>query len=177
MRRILGLAAGAALLAALAGAAPAGAATLTPDSGWASFTFGTKGSSWNKVFKFTLASQGILKITDSHDSGQVFLVKDGKTKLGSTSDPVPGSFTSDFDIAFANSEWSSATFLLGPGSYKIKGKVTKDAGLAGDKGGIRVDTITIGGSSPVAVPLPASGVLLLFGLAALAGLALRRPAV
>jgi hypothetical protein len=74
-------------------------------------------------FEFTLTTQGILIVTDAYYAGDQFEVFNYGTSLGTTSPVLPDSTINepDPDRASADPRWSSAFFILDPGSYSITG--------------------------------------------------------
>jgi hypothetical protein len=158
----------------LAVAAPASAATLSVDSQWTLFDFGSTGSAWFDLasgapltFSFTLTDAALLKVVDGGLTGDRFEVFNGATALGLTSlpgDAGQASAFDDFDAAFADPRWSRASFLLAPGAYEIRGIATASP-LDGGIGGVQLTV----------VPLPGALALALGGLA-FGGLFVRRNA-
>lgn len=104
-------------------ATAAQATTISVGSGWQYFSFGGEGSSWSDTFEFTLTESARLNVTDAYLSGDQFAVYLNGNLLGNTS--APGStgdqIGGDYDAAFADSRWSSASFILGAGTYQVSG--------------------------------------------------------
>jgi hypothetical protein len=155
-------------------AGPASAMTLAVDSQWRPFDFGGTSSAWFDLFtgdpltfSFSLVGPAVLNVVDGGLTGDRFEVFDGMTSLGFTS--VPGdagaeSMFDDFAAAFADGRWSRASFVLGPGSYEIRG-IAAASPLDGGIGGVQLTV----------VPLPGALAMMLGGLA-LGGLVVRRNA-
>jgi hypothetical protein len=158
----------AAALAALTAVPVSAATAVTPNSGWVTFSFNDVGSSFaGEAFTFTLGSGGTLSVTDAFNDGDRFEIFDFGSSLGLTSVPTNGTFdiSNDYDAALLDPRFSSAVFVLGAGSYSITG-VTIDSPFGGGGAALRVDISD--------VPIPAAGLLLLTGLAGLAGLRRRK---
>jgi len=143
----------------------ANAASLSVDGGWSTFTFGGVGSSWSETFSFTLTNSAKLSVTDAYNSGDQFSFTDGVTTWN-TSTPTNGFYNSDFDAAFADTNFSSLAVLLGAGSYQISGSTLLSPFGAG---GAAIQL-----SSVSEVPIPAAA--LMFAPALLGFLGLRRKA-
>lgn len=156
-------------------AMPAFATTtaLTTDGTWFAFdvdelTSVSTGLEWIDLtgspltFTFSLTNQGILKIVDAGFAGDTFSI-DGIGSLLTATSAVPQSPAEpgtglDFDAAFANhTRFSFAEVLLDAGSYSISGALLQSAV---DGSNVPFNA-TVGGISVTAVPLPASGLLLL----------------
>ena len=168
---------------------PVGAAQLAADSTWTPFdvdalTSQSGGLEWIDLdgaalaFTFTLTRGGILRVVDAGFRGDVFqlTLDDGVTiqALAPTSTVANPDISLetpelDFDAAFANPLFSSATFHLAPGSYSLTGTLTQSANYAGEP-----LNATIGAVALTAVPVPAAGLLLLGGSGLLAAFARRR---
>jgi hypothetical protein len=115
------------------------------------------------TFSFTLATASYLTVVDGGFAGDRFEVFDNGNSLGETSAatntyPAP-SVVTNFDAALADSRWSQGAFLLAAGTHNITGLLSVSAlddlgnALDATNGAVRV----------APVPLPASGLLLLFG--------------
>ena len=154
---------------------PAKAATVTISvgDGWHDFGFGGVGSNWSNSFAFTLLSTATLRVTDAFLSGDRFNILQilptsvslGQTSApGSSGDQVGG----NYDAAFADSRWSSGSFVFGPGSYEVTGTVTASP-FGGGGGAVQL----VAGGVASAVPEPATWAMMLIGFAGL-GLASRR---
>jgi hypothetical protein len=165
----------AAFAIALAGVLPATQAdALVLDGGWDTFNWsGGVSASWVQTFSFTLTGSAILKVTDAFISGDMFDIFNFGVLLGSTSAVPAGlglSIVDDYDAAFADGDWSSASFTLGPGSYEITGTVAQIAtGFSSGGGALRLDTTV-----PSPVPIPAAGWMLVTALGGIAALRRRR---
>ncbi|MEP1353307.1 MAG: hypothetical protein ABJX32_06415 [Tateyamaria sp.] len=133
-------------------------------------------------FEFTLRQHAILQVTDAYLIGDQFEVFNNGVSLGLTSAPktppdinVVIDYTdddavealqrelddvqqidSDWDAAFADDSWSSASFFLTPGTYSITGTVVNQPLLYG-RGAVQL---------VAPVPVPAS---VMFMLTALGG--------
>lgn len=155
-------------LSSLGFAGSAAADTLAVGDGWKEFSFGGVGSAWSKTFDFTLVGATLLKVTDAFQSGDRFDVTNFGASLGLTS--LPGSvgdqINANYDAAFADSRWSSVSFLLAPGSYSISG-TTVLSPFGGGGAAVRL--------AVAAVPEPSTYAMLLAGLGML-GLIVRRRA-
>ena len=116
-------------------AVPASAVTLIEDAGWVQFQFDDVGSSWDTEFDFTVTTLAELQVTDAFNSGDQFEVFINTVSQGLTSTPVEG-FTigNDFTAAFSDPNFSSASYLLGPGSYTVTGLTTLSPFGAGGAG-------------------------------------------
>ena len=143
------------------------AATLTVDGGWSTFNYGATGTPWSETFDFTLTSDAWLLVTDAYLPGDIFkLSVAGLQFLTSSVDELGVSIFGDYDAAWASEDFSSLAILLGSGSYTVTGTAFYSPYGYGTGG------ISLASSLP-AVPLPASGLLLLAGLGG-AGALLRR---
>lgn len=160
-----------AVAAALVATGPVRAATLNVDSGWSDFAFGAVGTTATKTFDFTIVKKAFLTVADGFFSGDRFEVFANAISLGQTSAPVNGGnfVKNNFDAAAASSSFSSGRFLLGPGTYTVSFDVTEVTSSPKGRnniGAVRLDT--------AAVPVPASGIMLLAGLGAAALFGRRR---
>ena len=72
----------------------------------------------------------------------------------------------DYDAAFADPQWSSASYILGPGSYTVEGLT---AVSPFGTGGAAVQLLSTGGG---AVPEPGTWLMMLLGFAGI-GMAVR----
>lgn len=143
------------------------AATLTVDGGWSTFTFGGAGSAWSETYDFSLTGPAWLLVTDAYLPGDMFkLSVAGLQFVTSSVDSLGLSIGGDYTAAWISEDFSSFAVLLGAGSYTVTGSTTASPWGAG-AGGISLS------STLPAVPLPASGLLLLAGLGG-AGAMLRR---
>lgn len=156
--------------ATLASSGAASAVTLNIDSGWDRFAFGAVGTLAKRVFTFTLSGYANLSLTDGYVSGDQFQVLLNNVSFGLTSLPVSGasSVGANYDTAFANSNFSSWTHRLGPGTYTLTMLVAQRSGTdtRDHLGAVRLDTAP--------VPLPAAGLMLLSALGAAAAVRRRR---
>jgi len=160
----------AAALTALTAVPVSAATAVTPGSGWVEFTSDDPGSSFSgEAFTFTLGSGGTLSVTDAFNAGDRFEIFDLGSSIGLTSVPGGGAVDvgSDYDAALIDPRLSSAVFLLGAGRHSITG-ITIDSPFGDGGAALRVDISD--------VPIPAAGLLLLTGLAGLAGLRRRKTA-
>ena len=153
-------------------AASSNAATLSLDGGWSEFSFGGVGSSWSDTFDFTILDTAYLWVTDAFLSGDQFEVFSvlGPTSLGLTLAPgsVGDQIGADYDAAFADPRWSSGEFVFGAGTHTVSGLVTLSP-FGGGGGAIQLSS-----TSATVVPLPATGLLLISGLGAVAALRRKR---
>jgi len=138
-------------VAAATGSAWAGA--------WVPFQFGDVGS-MTDIAVVIAADEPQVDVTDAFLSGDQFHVEFLTTSVaGDTSLPtsVGDTISDDYDGAFADSRWSSGSFLVGPGSFTMRITVIQSPFGAG------------GAAYRTAVPAPGAVSLL-----ALGGLALVR---
>lgn len=142
-----------------AGSAHARTINLVADGGWERFAFGAIGTTVSRDYSFTLAQNAVLTVVDSFFAGDILEVFSNGASLGQTSAPLAGTTNHgmNFDAALADGDFSSAAFLLGPGSYNVSLAVLgRSPGGGNHIGAIRLDL--------AAVPLPAAGAMLLSGL-------------
>ncbi|MFI3197501.1 MAG: hypothetical protein QX196_04175 [Methylococcaceae bacterium] len=146
---------------------------LAADSQWNTFDVdntyaGSGGLEWIDTdgsalhFIFTLSGAADLTVVDGGFAGDQFQVFNNGTALGFTSVPVntyPASVVMNFDAALASSNYSSAVFHLGAGSYDITGLLSLSAH---DSSSIPFNA-TVGAVSLTAVPVPAALGLFLAG--------------
>lgn len=179
---------------ALAGAMNVQASTtvnLSADSLWQSFsvddTLSTAANplAWSDdngselSFNFTLSQATTLRVVDAGFSGDVFQVFDNGVSIGFTSaavnNYVDGNTPTviDFNTAWANSNFSQGTFLLGTGVHNITGVLSTSAL---DGSGMPFNA-TLGAVSLTAVPVPFAGLFMLTGSALLAAVGRRRQSV
>jgi hypothetical protein len=173
------------LIAASAAQAAVVNEPITVNSGWHPFYFGDVGSPWldfaspsdSVNFTFTLAGPATLNVTDAFMSGDQFNVVISNGFGGNTSPPVlavctgpgacsQGSFTFDFDAAFADPNFSHGQYSLGPGTYGVTGTVILSP--------IANFGISQAAVELTATPLPPSWTMLLIGLAGVGFAASRR---
>lgn len=120
------------------------AITLSPGA-WNSFIFGDVGEVANPgTFDFTVPTQGgILKVTDSYSVGDAFDIFNLGILLGATPFVEQGeTITGDPDEAYADSNYSSGSFILAAGNYSISIKPSVSPAQIG-KAYIRWDAATI----------------------------------
>ena len=90
-------------------------------------------------FTFTLATSGCVSVTDDFRPSDRFSVYDGPTLIGTTTLVADGADVEvGPDAAYADPNYSSGTFVLGPGSYSLEVEVIVPS-LSGGRGYIRVD--------------------------------------
>jgi hypothetical protein len=139
------------LLAALLLVAPVAskASPIALDSGWQGFSFQGVGSSFSRTFEFTVGAgeAARLRVTDAFLSGDRFFIFNTNPisgALGSTSAPtsVGDSIGDNYDAAFADSRWSSGQWILGAGSYSIRG-ITLASPFFSGGGALRVDRVAV----------------------------------
>ena len=96
---------------------------MPPDGSWGTFSWvGAPGVlNFEGPLALTTTTAGSLDVTDAFVNGDRFQVYDGTTLLGTTSTPtnVGQSHTTDPDVAFADPQWSSGSFPLGPGEHSV----------------------------------------------------------
>jgi hypothetical protein len=112
-------------------------------------------------FSFTLTGAADLTVVDGGFAGDQFQVFNNGTALGFTSVPTnsyPTSVVTNFDAALANSNYSSAVYHLGAGTYDITGLLSLSTFVAGSP-----LNATVGAVSLTAVPVPAALGLFLAG--------------
>jgi hypothetical protein len=112
-------------------------------------------------FSITLAAPAYLTVVDGGFGGDSYSIFDQGNLIGFTSagaNTYPGSVVLDFDAALGNASYGQAIFLLGAGNHLITGALAQSA-LAD---GFPLNA-SVGGLKVSAVPLPASGLLLLLG--------------
>lgn len=170
--------AGAALAAAILGAAQATTVNLPTNGSWAVFDvdnsvpfgFGTPywidiadGSDLSFAFTVPVGLTGALTVVDAGFAGDRFEVFANAASLGSTSVAInsyPTSIGLDFDAALADSNYSRAVFTLAAGDYLITGRMSLSAL---DDLGAPIDA-SVGGLNVMLVPEPATYLMLLTGL-------------
>lgn len=119
------------------------ATALTVDGGWTFFNDCAIGTPCpDGPFTFSIASGGAcVNVTDAFLKSDEYTVSDNGQTLGATSTGVPddGVSETDADLAFADPDYSSGTFVVGSGGHSID--VTRNAGLPGLAAAyIRVDS-------------------------------------
>ena len=164
---------GAVLAASSFVAAPVAAVPLDIDTGWVVFSSGPLlGNSWADTFEFTLSAQAELKSVDMCTGGDAYDILNFGVSIGTTTQTGSSAGTSclltagEADAAFAAPQWDTATFLLGPGSYRIGGTTIVDGSAGPNRAAIRLDTAP--------VPVPASILLLGFGMASFVAVGRKR---
>ena len=138
---------------------PASAAVLKLDGGWKDFEFAGFGSLWTETFEFILTDNAQLKVTDAFTSGDLFLVFINGDAQGFTSFPetTGDEIGSDYSAAFLDPRWSSASYLLGPGSYTVSGQAFLSPFGQG-RGAVRLVSV---------IPEPATWLMLVLGFGAM----------
>ncbi len=140
------------------GGVPGDDPPITVDAGWwatttapPAFFWSGSGAVFNNEgpFTFTSTTSTILSVTDDFCYGDQFEIFDFSASLGLTSGPTGTSCPPEAgpDAAFASPNWSSGTFLLGPGSHSITIKVVQNPHGVG-RGYLKVDSV--GNRPPVA---------------------------
>ena len=188
------------LAAAACAAAPAGATTvsLAADGQWVGFNVNdldavSHGVEWidneNTLspgfgsplsFSFTIGAgqSGLLRVVDAGFSGDTFSLFNHGASLGTTSAVPVTTFDSavdrglDYTASFADrAHFSSATFVLGAGSYLITGALAQSLLFDGSP-----LNSTAGGLSLTMAPVPEPGTLaaMLLGMTLVAGAVRRR---
>lgn len=87
------------------------------------------------TFNVTLAQPAFLQVVDGGFAGDQFQVSDNGVALGLASTPVnsyPASLAVDFDAAWADANWSRATYLWVPGAHAITGLLTLSVLVVGN---------------------------------------------
>jgi len=116
------LLAGAAVSLSLGLGAAHASTAITPANGWVQFGFGGVGSSFSDDFTFN--GPVTLKVTDAFLSGDQFAVYDNGVLLGDTSTPTIGDDVGgNYDAAYADSNFSHGSWVLGAGAHDISGLV------------------------------------------------------
>jgi hypothetical protein len=172
-------------VAALATQAQADTVTIAPDNTWHAFdvdslSASSGGLEWISLsngsalsFSLTLAAPAYLTVVDGGFSGDRFQVFDNSTLLGETSAAVnsyPTSVVTNFDAALANPNYSRGTYFLDAGVHNITGLLSLSAL---DDTNTPIDA-TVGAVRVAPVPLPAAGLLFLFGSSVLGFFTRRR---
>ena len=142
---------------------------ITVGAGWTSFSWSFGGQPFNSegAFTFTSSTPVIVRVTDAGCTGDQFRIFDNGNAIGDTSpaplDPDCIMSTTDPNVAFANSNWSSGSFTLGPGAHSITIQtiVNPPHEVQAAMGFIRVDP------APGVVPEASTVLLLGSGLAGL----------
>ena len=92
------------------------------DGGWVFFNDCALGQPCpDGPFLFSSPTSACVSVTDAFVKSDVYSVSDSGQTLGSTSPGFPddGTLESDPDAAFSDPEFSSGTFVVGPGSHSI----------------------------------------------------------
>jgi hypothetical protein len=131
------------------------AAPIAIGSGWEAFTFGAPGSSFSRTFEFTVGAgeAASLRVTDAFLAGDRFAIFGNFfSLLGFTSTPtgLGQNIDADYDAAFADARWSSGQWILGAGSYSVRG-ITLLSPFGAGGGALRVDRVAV--SEPSALVL------------------------
>ncbi len=125
----------------------------------------------NDTYEFD--GQGCVSVTDDFDAGDQFRIYDNMTALGDTSSPGMASGEVGPDAAYADPDYSSGTFVLGPGSHSISIEVIVNP-FEGGRGYIRIDPPGTSPYCPSAPAVPGAGLAILLALLLLAGTLLMR---
>ncbi len=158
----------------------ASSATIALDKGsaWTEFRFDLEreGGSWLETnsnlgvlsFTVSLTEAGLLQVSDAYLAGDRFEVFSNGISLGLTSVPltIGDDVDDDYDLALNDNRWSSGSWMLAAGDYKISGFVREMPQKMG-RGALRVVDIP-------EVPLPGSFPLILGIGAAFGAVALRK---
>ncbi len=156
-----------------------GATTVTiSDNEWHAFdvddlTSNSTGVEWIDIidgsalnFSFTLTSDAILRVVDGGGSGERFQVNSNGSPLGVTSAAVVNTSVAPlpptqaaFDAAWADANFSKASYQLTAGTYSITGLLSPSDSLL---------TSTVGAVMLAPVPEPTNAILLLAGLGVIA---------
>jgi hypothetical protein len=121
-------------------------------------------------FTFTLTERSILRVVDAGLSGDMFQVNvasGGSATSYLTSSVLADSaqFEGDFDLAFADANFSRAAITLNAGTYTITGLLAQSASML-DKNGLATPlNSTSGAVSLTAAPVPEPTSLALFAAA------------
>jgi hypothetical protein len=131
------------------------AAPIAIGSGWESFTFGAPGSSFSRTFEFSVGAgeAARVSVTDAFLAGDRFAIFSNiLAPLGFTSAATGFGVTigADYDAAFADARWSSGSWILGAGSYSVRG-ITLLSPFGAGGGALRVDRVAV--SEPSALVL------------------------
>ncbi len=154
------------VLAALAISTPAQAVVLGIDAGWSDFFFDLPGTpiedfkTGDLDFTFTLAGDGVLRLTDAFLVGDMFrLTINGVLQAPSSTPGTGANVGGDFDAAYASGYYSVADYALPAGSYTVTGEVFAAPFGGAGTGALRVDSVSAG-----AVPEPETWAMMLAGM-------------
>ena len=133
---------------------------------------------FNDPFTFSLAADGILRITDVWESGDYFRIWDNGSIIGETPN-VPwqlGEVESDPDLAFGNPGLSWGEFALGAGDHSLQFQnVLFEDGITGTPPGPDLASDAYFRVDRAVAPIPEPGTLALIGLGlGVAGIIARR---
>jgi hypothetical protein len=131
-------------------------------------------------FTFTIGAglTGVFTVVDAGFAGDAFSVTNFAATLGATSAvplatyPTAHDVGTDFDAALADPTFSRGVFDLGPGSYRISGRLTQSVLLDGAPLDATVGGVRLSIAAPV--PEPSSLALLFAGLGVIGVVARRR---
>ena len=157
-----------------------GATTVTiADNEWHAFdvddfTSSSSGVEWIDIadgsalnFSFTLTNDAILRVVDGGWSGDTFQVISNGSPLGITSAAVNNTAVAPlpptqagFDVAWADANFSKASYQLTAGTYSITGLLSTSASFDG----ISPLNSTVGAVMLAPVPEPTNAMLLLAGI-------------
>jgi hypothetical protein len=133
------------------------AGPISVGGGWTTVSFGGVGSNFSEEpYTFTLAGNGLLKVTDAFAIGDTFDIYDsGLGLLFSTSLPNDDGANAgnDYDFAYADTRWSSGSIELSAGSYSITA-ITTASPFGGGDAGLMVSNVV---NSPATLALFAIG--------------------
>jgi hypothetical protein len=106
------------IAAVAAGFAGSSAQAASVGSGWEYFSFGGAGSTGS--FDFTTTESALFQITDAYNSGDQFSITIDGVGFGTTSATTIGqNVGGDYDTAFASSDFSHGSYLIGAGSHEV----------------------------------------------------------
>lgn len=140
--------------------------TISVDGAWHEFFFPeVDGQPWDRTFDFVLADSATLYVTDAWRSGDIFEVFINNSSVGETSytSNTTQIIFGDYDAGLASPDFSSGSWVLGPGSYIVSGLVSVSYGSG--RAAVMLDSTVPDVPLPATVWLFGSGILGLLGVA------------